>query len=100
MASKNFGDSWINELKIALVRLANDVLSKNRRHGLNSTKYNEYCQSIGIMSIANGDIDIQAQLRPILMNAAARGAVEMVWNSLIYEYPADVAPATLFNKNK
>lgn len=30
------------------------------------------------------------------MNAAARGAVADVWNSDMYEYPADVAPATLF----
>lgn len=39
-----------------------------------------------------------ATFKPILMNAAARGAVDDVWNSLIYEYPADVAPATLFRE--
>lgn len=85
---------------MALTRLINEVHNKNRRHGLNSIKYNEYVQSIGIKSVASGDISTQATFNPILMNAAARGAVDEVWNSLMYAYPADVAPATLFQKAK
>lgn len=78
MASKNFGDSEMNEDKIALKRFINDVHSKNKRHGLNSIKYNGYDQSIGIKMVANGDIITHTIFKPILMNAAARGAVDDV----------------------
>lgn len=53
-------------------------------------------QSIGIKSSANGDISTHTHDRAMLTNAAARAAVADVWNSLIYEYPAEDAPATLF----
>lgn len=47
---------------------------------------------------AIGDIIAHDTFKPMLMNAAALGAVDDVWNSLIYEYPAEVAPATLFDR--
>lgn len=55
-------------------------------------------QSIGIIAIARGDMKTQTHIKAIVTKAAARAAVLEVWNSLIYEYPADVAPATLHTK--
>lgn len=46
---------------------------------------------------ANGDINTQTHDRAIVTNAAARAAVADVWNSLMYENPADDAPATLIH---
>lgn len=62
-------------MKIAFIKLINDVHNKNKRHGLNSTKCREKCQSIGMRSIASGDIITHATFSPILIKAAARGAV-------------------------
>lgn len=98
IAAKNLGDSGKNETKIATNRLTNVVHNKNRRQGLNSTKCNEYEKSIGMTRKAIGDIIAHDTFKPMLMNAAALGAVDDVWNSLIYEYPAEVAPATLFDR--
>lgn len=100
MATKNLGDSGKNESIIATNRLTNVVHNRNRRHGLNSTKCSEYEKSIGMMRNAIGDIIVQATFNPTLTKVAARGAVDDVWNSLMYEYPADVAPATLFQEEK
>lgn len=78
IATKNLGDFGKNESRIATNKLTNVVHNKNRRHGLNSTKYNEYEKSIGIMRKASGDIMTQATFKPMLINAAARGAVDDV----------------------
>lgn len=48
-----------------------------------------------MISMASGDIRTHTVCNAILTSAAARGAVADVWNSLMYEYPADVDPATL-----
>lgn len=52
-------------------------------------------QSIGIIAIANGDVATHMADKEILTNAAARAAVDEVWNSDMYEYPVAADPATL-----
>lgn len=47
------------------------------------------------MAIANGDVASHMADKEILTNAAARAAVDEVWNSDMYEYPVAADPATL-----
>lgn len=85
IASKNFGDSGKNENATIFHKLTSEVHVKKKRHGLYSRMEMLKLQSCGIIMSAKGDIKTHTADNAMLTNAAARAAVEEVWNSLIYE---------------